>query len=46
MKNYFATQTSITSSVKVDEKVENDGQEKEWIGEALKHVDTMSPLKP
>jgi hypothetical protein len=30
-------------------KVEDDGQEKEWIGEALKNIepmDTLSPLKP
>ncbi len=45
----YATQTSITSYVEVDVKVEDDGQEKEWIGEALKNIeptDTLSPLKP
>jgi hypothetical protein len=45
----YVTQTSITSFVEVDVKVKDDGQEKEWIGEALKNIkpmDTLSPLKP
>jgi hypothetical protein len=46
--NSSTARTSIASSVKVDVRIEGDGQEEECIGEALqniKHVDTLSPLK-
>jgi len=48
-RNFSTTWTSIVSSSEVDVKVENDGQEKEWIGETLwniEPVDILSPLKP
>lgn len=48
-RNSFVIQTSITSFIEVDVKVEDDGKEKEWIDEALRNIepmDTMSPLKP
>jgi len=46
--NSSIAQTSIASFAEVDVRIEGDGQEEEYIDEALqniKHVDTLSPLK-
>jgi hypothetical protein len=34
-RNFSSAQTSVASSVEVDVRVEDDGQEKKHIGEAL-----------
>jgi hypothetical protein len=47
--NFSTTWTLAVSSSEVDVKVENDGQEKERIGEALWNIepmDILSPMKP
>ncbi len=47
-RNFSSDQTSVASSVEVDVRVKDDGQEKEHIGEALQNIkpmDTLSPLK-
>jgi hypothetical protein len=47
--NSSTTWTLVVSFTKVNVKVEDDGQEKKWIGEALWNIepmDILSPLKP
>jgi hypothetical protein len=46
--NFSSAQTLVASSVEVDVRVKDDGQEKEHIGEALQNIkpmDTLNPLK-
>jgi hypothetical protein len=47
-RNSPIARTSISSSTQINVRVEDDGQKKERIGEALQNIepmDTLSPLK-